>query len=374
MDDSFDIAVVRDPQAFAALEEEWEDLYRDSPLSTPFQSWAWLFSWWESYGEGYELRLVTVRNHEGLLVGIIPLMLERKLGFRRLLFIGKITHGHVDLLARKGWEAKVCEAGVRALRQMSSWHVADVARLSPAAAAWGIFQRWDGPRTHAPTTHYLFIEVKPWDELLMSLSRNHRSSVRRALRRAEEDGVRSVLAEPEEAERAACRLLALHREQRQGQLITQEHLTTRYESFIVAAARRMTDCGLGGISEFRRDGEVVISSFTVFGHKVTYAYLVGARRDAIQRYQWSSLGICDVLNMARSRKSTHVCLAGGRHTYKQRWAPEEVPIYRIVLGREPVSWASYLTCLSLHTRGAEYLEAGSVSKLIKNVKGWLKRR
>ncbi len=100
MEPHLDITFVRDTQVFAALEKEWEDFYRDSPLSTPFQSWAWLFSWWESYGESYELRLVTVRNHEGLLVGIIPLMLERKLGFRRLLFIGKITHGHVDLLAR----------------------------------------------------------------------------------------------------------------------------------------------------------------------------------------------------------------------------------------------------------------------------------
>src|SRR5215211_89313 len=182
MKPDFDFAVVRDAQAFAALEEEWEELYRASPLSTPFQSWAWLFSWWEAYGEGYKLRLVTVRSSEGLLVGIIPLMLQHKLGFRRLVFVGKIAHGQLDLLARKGWEAKVCEAGVRAFRQMEPWHMVDLTHLSPTAAAWGIYQRWSGPRTYVPTTHYQFIEVKARRiELLMSLSRSHRSSIRRAL-------------------------------------------------------------------------------------------------------------------------------------------------------------------------------------------------
>ena len=27
------------------LLKEWEDLYRNSPQATPFQSWAWLYSW-----------------------------------------------------------------------------------------------------------------------------------------------------------------------------------------------------------------------------------------------------------------------------------------------------------------------------------------
>ncbi len=69
-----ELAMLQDTRKFAALEEEWEDLYRNSPLATPFQSWAWLYSWWEAYGEGYELRLIAVWE-AGLLVGLVPLML-----------------------------------------------------------------------------------------------------------------------------------------------------------------------------------------------------------------------------------------------------------------------------------------------------------
>jgi len=78
-----EIAILKDTRSFAALKEDWEKLYHDCTLSTPLQSWSWLYSWWESFGEGYELCLITVRERE-LLVGLIPLMLERRWGFGRL--------------------------------------------------------------------------------------------------------------------------------------------------------------------------------------------------------------------------------------------------------------------------------------------------
>ena len=82
------VETLQDMNDFAALEKEWGDLYRNSPRATPFQSWAWLYPWWKFYGEDYDLRLITVRDHTGLLVGLMPLMLERLTDFGRLLFVG----------------------------------------------------------------------------------------------------------------------------------------------------------------------------------------------------------------------------------------------------------------------------------------------
>jgi CelD/BcsL family acetyltransferase involved in cellulose biosynthesis len=365
------VAVLTDTQAFLVLRGEWEDLYHDSPRSTPFQSWSWLYSWWESFGESYELRLITVRDGD-LLVGLMPLMLENRWGFRRLLFIGK--RGQLDLLAKKGWEDKVCEAGIRALRQMRSWHVIDLRDVSSTAAAWGIFQKWDGRQARTLADRYLFIEVKTWDEVLASLSRKHRGTVRRTLRRATDDNVRGMLARPEKAEQAAQRLVALHRELRQGRYINRKHLTPEFEAFIVAAARRLTNSGLGGIYEFWRDGEVIMSSLTIFGDQVTDAYLVGVNQEARQRYQWSSLGIYDALSMARNRNSAYLCLAQGQDSYKQAWPHEDVPYYRVALGRGPVSWSLYLMYLSMRAIVARHLKEHSTPKSIKNVAEWLKRR
>src|SRR5215204_1103088 len=104
-----EVEVLGDTQDFAALEAEWEDLYRNAPLTTPFQSWAWLFSWWESYGTPYELRLITIRD-DGLLVGLLPLMLHRLAPLARLLFIGTGPTDYQDVLIREGWEGTVSRA------------------------------------------------------------------------------------------------------------------------------------------------------------------------------------------------------------------------------------------------------------------------
>lgn len=346
MNSCLDVAVIDDTEIFAGLEEEWDELYCDSALSTPFQSWAWLYSWWESYGEGYKLRLVTIRDGDRL-VGVIPLMLQRRWGFYTLHFVGR--DDQLDLLARKGWETEVCRAGVRTLRQMDSWHVVRLRELSPAATAWGLFRQWNGPRTHSQTGCYLNIEVKSWDDLLMSIKKSQRSNARGALRRAEEDGVSCVLAQPGEAEVAARRLVALHRELWQGRVIVPDRLTKKFEGFIMAAARRMTERGLGGISEFWRHGNVIISCLFIIGDEFTDAYLVGASQEAVQRYQWSSLFIWSGMNIAHNRNNAYLCLDSGVEPYKQRWAPIEVPYYMITLGRGRVLLSLYLFSLRLYT-------------------------
>jgi CelD/BcsL family acetyltransferase involved in cellulose biosynthesis len=338
--DTSEIVVLDNTQDFTSLEEEWEDLYRNAPLATPFQSWAWLYSWWEYYGEGYELRLVTIRD-DGLLVGLMPLMLERRGGLGRLLFVGTGPTDYQDVLAREGWESRVSEAGVRALRQIDGWQVADLQQLRPEAAAWSLYEEWAGPRTCVWQDNFPVIDVKPWDEVLMSLSKNLRSTTRRTLRRAEADGVRCELAGADAVGRAARRWIALHREAWQGRNIVPEHLTQRFQSHLETAARRMTVRGLGGISEFWRDGELIISHFLVFGRDFVGEHLIGARQEALQRYQLSSLCIWDAMNVARSRKSSCLNLLRGEEAYKLRWSTGITTNYQAILGRHLAIWIPY---------------------------------
>jgi CelD/BcsL family acetyltransferase involved in cellulose biosynthesis len=138
-----EVAVVENSKTFAALEREFDDHYRNSPLATPFQSWAWLYSWWEFYGEGYELRLVTVRDDKRLLVGLVPLMLERETGFGRLPWVGTGLSDYLDMLVREGWEKRVAEAATRALARMGPRYVADLQGLRPDATAWHVQRQWD---------------------------------------------------------------------------------------------------------------------------------------------------------------------------------------------------------------------------------------
>jgi CelD/BcsL family acetyltransferase involved in cellulose biosynthesis len=374
MKPSLEVAVIRAPQIFAALEEEWDDLYLNSPRATPYQSWAWLYSWWEAYGEDYELRLITVRSGEGLLVGLIPLMLERRWGFGKLLLIGARRASHyLDVLVRRDWEAEAFKVGVQALEQMDGWHVAELHHIVPTATIWDFLKGWNGPRSVYQLRGPLWvIEVKPWDELVKALSKKRRKRVRQTLRRAEEDGVRCVLAGMEDVERAARTLVALHQEMRRGRHIVPERLTARFESYTLAAARRLMERGLGGISEFWLDGEVIVSTFLIFDKDLTVTYMVGANQEALSRYQWSNLFVWDALNFARSRNCAYVSLLSGSEEYKQRWSNIKVPYYRIALSRSPLLGRLYLPVWrgnraygALRSRVRKYLKSDTTPRWVK---------
>ena len=343
--------VLRDTRDFVSLEEEWDELYESSPQATPFQSWAWLYSWWEFYGEGYGLRLITVRDEGGRLVGLLPLMVKRG----RLLLLGgdlmnPLMTPYKDLLVREGWEEEVAQAAARALKELDGWWVADLRQLLPQAAAWGLFREWDGPRISVPITDNLITRARSWEELLTSLSAKARKSARNTLRRLEKDGIRYEPAGPgDDTERAACKLVALHRELWQGRRIEPERLTQRYEAFMVAAARRTTARGIARISEFWRDDAVIVSQFLLFDENFVDTYAIGASQEAARRYQFNTLGNWDAMNVARDRSNPYVSF-GDPAGDKMRWADEVVPSYRAILGHNSASWIPYAAYHALRDR------------------------
>ncbi|MBA3474890.1 MAG: GNAT family N-acetyltransferase [Rubrobacter sp.] len=312
------------------------------------------------------MRLVTVRDEEGLLVGVLPLMLERRAGFGRLLFVGTGLSDYLDVIARAGWEDMVFEAGVQALERIGSWRIADLQLLRPEAAAWGILRRWHGPRTCVWQDGSPIIEVKPWDELLTTLSKNLRSTVRRALRQAAADGLHRKMADATDAKQAAQRLVALHREAWQERDIGPEHLTQRFESFTIAAVDRMVSRELGGISEFWQDGEVLISDFLVFARDFCGTYILGASQKALQQYQWSSLYVWDAVDVAHSKNKSYLDLLRGEEPYKLRWSSRIIPTHRLILGRRRTAWVPYAGYHALRSRVKLYTRSESVPRWIKS--------
>jgi hypothetical protein len=255
-----------------------------------------------------------------------------------------------DVLVREGWEGRVAEAATQALKELEGWWVADLQELMPQAATWDLFREWDGPKTSVPITDYLLIHVKPWEELLASLSKKLRKSARQTLRRLEDDGVRSEPAGLQDAERAARTLVALHRQLLRGRRIDPGNLASRFETFIAIAARRTTARGIGRISEFRRDDTVMVSNFFVFDKDFVGWYMIGASREASRRYQYTTLAMWDAINVARGRDNAYVSLMDYASRDKSRWADELVTSRRAILGRGRAFWIPYAGYYTLRDR------------------------
>jgi CelD/BcsL family acetyltransferase involved in cellulose biosynthesis len=370
-------AVVRDAARFASLKEEWDELYESCPSATPFSSWEWLYSWWEAYEEGYGLRLVTLREEaSGLLVGLLPLMARRGrlllLGGDRMTLYNPITP-YKDVLIREGWEEPVAQAAARALKEMGGWHVADLQELMPHSAAWNLFNYWDGPKTSVPITDYLLMHAVPWEELLTSLSRRLRKTARRTLRQAEQDGLRCEPASVEDAERAASTLVELHRELWGGRRIDPEDLTPRYEAFMRAAARRMTARGIGRISEFWRESEVLVSQFLLFDKDFVGAYVIGASEEGSRRYQLETLTNWDAIEVANRRGSEYVSMMFHASRDKLRWADEVVSSHRAILGHHKAFWLPYAAYYLMRDRYYSLLSDAQVYVHSEGAPRWVKK-
>lgn len=367
------VGLVKNNIHFANLEEVWEDLYKKCPSATPFQSWGWLYSWWEHYGDRYSLRLITLRDGE-LLVGILPLMLDRSWGFGRLLFVGTGITDYLDLLAREGWEDQVARAGLQTLQQMGSWHVADFQELRPTAGAWIMLQGWSGHGISLHQSNCAEIDILPSDELISSLSKRHRNTTRRTLRQVEEDGVQRELAGPDGAEPDTRNLLALHREQWRGRDITPEHLTARFEAHLTSAARRMATRGTGATMEFRKDTRVLAAEFLILDRNMAGAYLAGARREALDRYQIDSLFVYEESNYLSKLRIRRLSMLRGEEPYKLRWKPTIVPSRRMILGRVWGLWAPYAGYYLLRSRVSSYLRSDTVPPWIESASKRLRRK
>lgn len=73
---SLTVEVVEDVKQFAQLRDEWDEVGRQAPC-TVYQTFDWLYQWWEHLGACRDRTLhILLFRHQGLLVGIVPFFLE----------------------------------------------------------------------------------------------------------------------------------------------------------------------------------------------------------------------------------------------------------------------------------------------------------
>lgn len=338
--DRLDVAVVTDTAGFAALEGEWDDLHRHAPDALPQESWGFLYSWWETVPGHLRLRLVTLRDPAtGQLVGLVPLMVTRRRGFRTLLFL--VDNEPLDVLAREGWGAAVEAAVPGALRALPGWDVAELRPVRPGARLWDVYRRWRGPRERTAVADYALVAAGPPEEVLAAVGKNQRHVVRKALRRAERDGLECRAAAPDRLPAAIARLVELHREMWTGRGLSAQHADDAWPAFLARAAGRLAERGLADVVEWTRDGRVEISQLFLYGPGAVHALHVGASRYADDRLQWSALCVWEGLARARARGLPHLDLAYGDEPYKARWRPQARTHHRVRLARGPLGHAFF---------------------------------
>ena len=127
-EDTLTTDVLTTTEAFRDLRSEWTDLMSRANVYSPFMMWEWLYPWWEYYGQNKQLRLITVRDAQGRLVGLAPMMLgfteNGKCDRRILAFVGSGEEGprgqYFTFVVEPELQEPVLGAMVSCLWEMSS--------------------------------------------------------------------------------------------------------------------------------------------------------------------------------------------------------------------------------------------------------------
>ncbi|MGQ5638200.1 MULTISPECIES: GNAT family N-acetyltransferase [unclassified Streptomyces] len=323
--------LVTDEAEFAALAPAWERLYGRCAAATPFQSHAWLHSWWLTYGRPGRLRVLLVRSG-GDLVAAAPLMLVHR-PLPALVPLGGAISDYADVLLDDADAGPAADALTEALADAARTALIDFREVRPGGAAERVYERWRGPRRAVAGSLCLELPAVPLDDLVARLpSAKAQQRVRAKLRKLASLGVTRRTVGAEEADAALGRLLELHRLQWQDRKVTAEHLQPRFREHLVRAVGPMIRAGSAAVTEFLIDGEVVAVDLTLLSPALAGGYLYGAHPSLRERKADVAVMLLDAC-AERARGRGTLSLLRGDEPYKRHWRPEPVVNRRLLMAR-----------------------------------------
>ncbi len=190
------VHTISDFSAFLAAGPAWDQLVARAGIAHPFLDHSWIRSWWESFGEGRKLNILTV-THDGELVGIAPLMISKeKIYGLPVRVIGSIYNDHTprfDFIV-SGDYAAVWEAVWRHLwERRAEWDVMKFCQLESTSPALEQLKSlagnqgcWRGVWA-SNESPYLQI-TNSFKDHFATLPRGLRANLRRRMKRLEEMG------------------------------------------------------------------------------------------------------------------------------------------------------------------------------------------
>ncbi|MFF8730429.1 GNAT family N-acetyltransferase [Streptomyces sp. NPDC015171] len=350
--------LVTDAHAFAALAPAWGRLYGRCATATPFQSHAWLHSWWLSYGTPGRLRLLVVRAGSEL-VAAAPLMLVRR-PLPALVPLGGAISDYADVLLDDTDDGPAAGALTGALAEAARTALVDFREVRPGGAVERVYDRWPGPHRAVADSLCLELPAVPMADLLSRLPSAKAQRVRAKLRKLTALGVRRRTVspgDPGDMNAALGRLLELHRLQWQGRKVTGEHLRPRFREHLVRAVGPMARAGNAVVTEFLIDDEVVAVDLTLLSGSLAGGYLYGAHPGLRERKADVAVMLLDACAELAGGGHGTLSLLRGDEPYKHHWRPERVANRRLLMARRRTAplLAAALCDATARQRGREAL-------------------
>ena len=319
------VEVVATFSRLLALKDDWSSLHAETKDSSPFQSPAWLLTWWKHFGSG-ELRIFAFRDEVGGLAGMIPCFLHEWMHKKQLTLVGTGVSDYLEPLIKQENVDEILTLIRRELTDRSDWDVCLWQDLMAGShlLSLGIAQR------ETPCSEILLADnfEKFWTERPSGLRRN----VKRYRSKAEQlSPIEFVVLDGFDAE-CFDALLRLHgarwREQGEsGTIDGNRSVDFLQESAKLLARQRMVRFFS---LRFQREIAAVIMAFPFRG--AIYAYL-SAFDPTYSALGFGRLLLHDALRHSCNHGFASWNFLRGEESYKAEWGARPIPKSRLILTR-----------------------------------------
>jgi CelD/BcsL family acetyltransferase involved in cellulose biosynthesis len=322
----------RDDGALTALGRDWDGLLARCAAATPFQTHAWLESWWRRYGRAGRLRLVLVRR-DGRLVAAAALHLRRRWCATVATPLGAGLSDFTDVLTDDELAGPAARVLVAGLLRHPDWDVLDLPEARPGSAAGALPRHWPGRHWELAGSTCLELPAIGPAALIRALPTHARKTVRRRVNQIERVPVQTRAVPAARCPGAVAGLLAMHARQWQGRAVNPAHLRPAFARHLARAVPAMVAAGQAALLEYTVDERVVAANLVLVGPALAGGYLYGAEPDLRDRIDISTLLVTSTLAEAQGRGCAAMSMLRGTEPYKARWRPAEVVNRRLLLVR-----------------------------------------
>ena len=325
---------IRSEKELEELAPQWSALWKEDPLSTPFQSPEWLVPWWHFFGE--DLRSVGIFGGDRL-KGLLPFYVYRdpQTGERQLLPLGVGTTDYLDGVFATDCTAAEVEKALEFVCSEGDWDAVYVSQLRPGSRLLQAFEQMNSGEQRFETLHCSRMPAVALSELPQKIRRNAMYYRNRALRAGP--------LELEVANASNCAgifdvLVRLHAERWKNRGEPGVFSDERMVRWHCEALPRLERAGLLRLCSLRLNGEIIGVLYSLLDpadrpERIEYFYLPAFSIRHADLRPGTLLTALAVEHAAREGVRT-IDMLRGDEDYKKMWHTQRTPTFGFVRYRE----------------------------------------
>jgi len=327
-------------ECLTALRPAWDSLFAQAETASPFNSWVWMATWWDLFGQGKELRVFVVREGD-CVVGIAPFYsLSLKAGPLQVRTLMQIGRGNcltelLEILVARGKRTEVVRELSRYLaeRRRGLWNTLIWAGVERRELETGLARL---TRIDDPTDYEERTLPDTWAAFVKGLNKSMRDNIKYyphlLARRGHEAHTRFV-TDPDEMHPALDEFVRLHRA-RAGLTDTRRHDDrfgrASHQEFLHRVAPTLAEQGMMRIALLAVDGQNAAAQITLEHGDTIYIYYSGFD-PAWRQYGVAMSVTADCIRDALERGVRRVNFLRGTGQFKQRWDTTSAPVGKLTL-------------------------------------------